>query len=358
MDITIEDLKFILDSTPSYQNIMLMGKHGIGKSEILTKYYEKKGMKVIPLFVGQMSDPGDIIGLPYQNNETHRTEFMLPYWFPTDNRPIVLFLDELNRARPELMQVIMDLVLNKKLAGKKLPEGSIIISAINSGDEYILTDMDPALISRFNVYTFKPTIKEWLSWAINSGVNDMVIDFISTHEDLLDVEFCDGDNLQQKSFDRRSWTRVSDILNHKPFENSPVYRKMLCGIVGDIAGAKFFNHAEQGSMVKCDDILLNFDSVKDKIANYSVIRFSALSDRLCKYIDTEDIRHNSKYDLNTCYANMKKFLEFLMANNRENMAYMVSNYSCAKFPRFNAFIATNYELDTLMNKFISSIEII
>ena len=47
-----------------------------------------------------------------------------------------------------------------------------------------------------------------------------------------------------------------------------------------------------------------------------------------------------------------------MANNRENMAYMVSNYSCAKFPRFNAFIATNYELDTLMNKFISSIEII
>ena len=91
-----------------------------------------------------MSDPGDLIGLPRLNNESGKTEFMPPYWFPTDGKPIVLFLDELNRARPEVLQTIMDLALNRKLAGRTLPKGSRIISAVNDGEEYQLTDLDPA----------------------------------------------------------------------------------------------------------------------------------------------------------------------------------------------------------------------
>lgn len=358
MDISINDLTYILDNTPSEQNIMLVGKHGIGKSEILTEYYKKRGMVVVPLFIGQMSDPGDIIGLPYKNEETNRTEFMLPYWFPTNNQPIVLFLDELNRARPELMQVVMDLVLNKKLAGKELPSGSIIISAINSGDEYILTDLDPALISRFNVYNFKPTISEWLQWAIDNGVHEMVVDFISTNEDLLDFDYNETDDFQTKSFDRRSWVRVSNILKNIELNNSPQIRKLLCGIIGDKAGSRFFNFIETNDMIKVSDILNDFGKVKDKLANYSIIHFSSLSDRFCKFINDEDIRRNSNYDKTICVNNIKAFFEFLMNNSRENMSYIVSNYSSAKYPKFNAFIASNYELDTLVNKFISSIEII
>lgn len=358
MDVSIKNLKFILDNTPCEQNIMLVGKHGIGKSEILTEYYTKRNMRVVPLFIGQMSDPGDIIGLPFKNESTHKTEFAMPYWFPSDNMPIVLFLDELNRARPELMQVVMDLVLNKKLAGKKLPEGSIIISAINSGDEYILTDLDPALISRFNVYNFKPTITEWLSWASENNINELVLEFISTNEDMLDFNYNETEDFQSKSFDRRSWVRVSSILNNAGVNNSENMKKLICGIIGDRAGSKFFNFIQSNDMVKVADILNNFDAVKDKLSNYSVIHFSSLSDRICKFIDMEDIRNNSSYDIKRCVENMKKFFEFLMNNHRENMAYMVSNYSSAKYPKFNAFIATNYELDTLVNKFISSIEII
>ena len=51
----------------------------------------------------------------------------------------------------------MELALNKTLAGKKLPEGSVIVSAVNEGDEYQLTDLDPALVSRFNLYHFAPS---------------------------------------------------------------------------------------------------------------------------------------------------------------------------------------------------------
>ena len=59
ININTQDLIKVLDLTPDSQNIMLVGKHGIGKSEILTEYFSKKGMKVTALFLGQMSDPGD-----------------------------------------------------------------------------------------------------------------------------------------------------------------------------------------------------------------------------------------------------------------------------------------------------------
>lgn len=121
----------VLEETPATQNIMLMGKHGIGKSQILEKFYSEKEYKVVTLFLGQMSDPGDLIGIPHKNEETGHTEFMPPYWFPIDDTPVVLFLDELNRARPEVLQTIMDLALNRKLAGRSLPAGSRIISKGN-----------------------------------------------------------------------------------------------------------------------------------------------------------------------------------------------------------------------------------
>lgn len=132
----VTELIKLLDIMSDEQNIMLVGNHGIGKSEILTEYFSAKGMPVIALFLGQMSDPGDLIGIPTKNEVTGKTDFMPPYWFPLDGKPIVLFLDELNRARPEVLQTIMDLALNRKLAGRRLPEGSRIISAVNEGNQY------------------------------------------------------------------------------------------------------------------------------------------------------------------------------------------------------------------------------
>ena len=116
--INARELESLLAATPASQNIMLTGKHGIGKSQILEKFFTARGERVVILFLGQMSDPGDLIGLPRLDEATGKTHFMPPYWFPTDGKPVVLFLDELNRARPEVLQTIMDLTLNRTLAGR------------------------------------------------------------------------------------------------------------------------------------------------------------------------------------------------------------------------------------------------
>ena len=76
--VSTTDLMQILEMTPAHHNLMLVGRHGIGKSEILTEYFAKQGMPVVALFLGQMADPGDLIGIPSKNEQTGKTEFMPP----------------------------------------------------------------------------------------------------------------------------------------------------------------------------------------------------------------------------------------------------------------------------------------
>lgn len=336
---TIELIE-ILNATPAKQNVMLTGRHGIGKSEILTHYYKQKGMTVIPLFLGQMSDPGDLIGLPSKDVKTGKTEFMPPYWFPVDGKPVVLFLDELNRARPEVLQTIMDLALNRKLAGRELPEGSVLISAVNDGEEYQLTDLDPALVSRFNIYNFRPTVEEWLLWGEQNKLDKRVLQFIQQTPMLLDgddkTELC-ADSGLDKSPDRRAWHKVSDCICN--ISNlTKVHHKQIAGIVGAQAASKFIAFLSDNKILSAKDVLMNFEKNKETLGNYKLHEISVVNESICRYIETQKIPAKDKKKIS---VTLDAYVEWLKAEGkREVMAHFASAFDSGKYPRFAQFIMT------------------
>lgn len=318
--INSKELETLLEVTPSWQNIMLVGRHGIGKSQILTNYFEAKGMRVIALFLGQMSDPGDLLGLPHKDEATGKTTFMPPYWFPVDGKPIVLFLDELNRARPEILQTVMDLVLNRQLAGRMLPEGSRIISACNDGDEYQLTDLDPALVSRFNIYTFRPSVEEWLLWATRKRLDKRVVSFIQANPELLDRS---GDTKEdqglEKDPDRRAWEKVARAMENIP-NPMPVHQKIIAGIVGVQAAAKLFL-SFQKELVTPQELLTDFKGVKRQLDKYQLHQLSFVNDSLCRFFETDQA--NTMERTLIC-ENLKAYHDYLAKNHREAYAHFVS----------------------------------
>lgn len=286
MAIKIDALELleILRITPPEQNIMLIGKHGIGKSQIITQFYQK--MKVVPFFLGQMSDPGDLIGLMHKDEKTGHSEFLPPYWWPTDNKAIVLFLDELNRARPEILQSVQDLTLNKTLAGKKLPKGSIVISAVNEGEEYQLTDLDPALVSRFNLYEFAPTVEDWLLWANDNGIDGRIISFIQKNNHFLDqdeaFEGKDGFSIGagfNKTPDRRAWERVSNLI--KSFDEiSDLHIKMIACIVGIKAAMNLKKSLGSSLKVSPEQVLLSWAKYKGKLKSFKLKDYIFLNEQI------------------------------------------------------------------------------
>ena len=372
--ITIDTRKLlhILSVTPASQNIMLVGRHGIGKSEILTEYYEQQGMSVVPLFLGQMSDPGDLIGLPLlatddeqknkltkqQNNK--RTTFAPPTWFPTDNQPIVLFLDELNRARPEILQTVMDLALNRRLAGHQLPAGSRIISAVNDGEAYQLTQLDPALVSRFNVYHFCPTVEEWLLWASRKQLDQRVIDFIQSVPSLLDGETAnDIDQGLEKSPDRRAWQRVSEVIDGRRNLGEDDL-DLIAGIVGAPAASRFYAFTQGRQMLTGVQVLNDFAACETTLRQYRLHQIAIVSEGIFRQLEISYKFGEADELQQTLYeryaSNLSAYFAFLESTEqRESIAFIANLFESGSYTNAIIFI-TNCcpEIYTKMAEFIAS----
>ena len=350
----------VLEATPASQNIMLIGKHGIGKSQILEKYYSSKGAKVVTLFLGQMSDPGDLIGIPNKNEATGKTEFLPPYWFPVDSTPVVLFLDELNRARPEVLQTIMDLALNRKLAGKSLPEGSRIISAVNNGDEYQLTELDPALVSRFNIYEFVPSVEEWILWATQNNLDERVIKYISANHDELDGNVLEpaSDDCLEKSPDRRAWERVSGIIKDQSMLTN-VHKSIVAGIIGQKTANRFFEFLSTTRIISASELLLgDFKEVSRKLKSYGTPEYAVINDSIFPYLEKEtggDCK-GDKYQL--LAKNLSHYIDFLLVTQkREAMAHFANLFGSTSYPNTLAFIIENCEESfQKLTDFVSSLK--
>lgn len=360
----------VLDRTPASQNIMLVGRHGIGKSQILTQYYAQRGMRVVSLFLGQMADPGDLIGLPVlaglgsalptaAADANARTTYAPPFWFPTDGQPIVLFLDELNRARPELLQTVMDLALNRRLAGHQLPAGSRIISAVNEGDEYQLTHLDPALVSRFNVYQFCPTVAEWLLWAEQQHLDRRVTDFIAAEPTLLDgtPDLRPGqDTGLEKYPDRRAWQRVSEILSEAAPDGALRPRQTLdtddidlvAGIVGAQAASRFWAFVQGNQMLTASQVLNDCAACESRLRSYRLHQLAIINEAIFRQFEIEGFGAAPDPDDELRQAQIRRYAGNLRAyyalltdmEQREAIAHLANLFQSGSYEQAILFIST------------------
>lgn len=358
--VDVTELIQLLELTPTDQNIMLIGRHGIGKSQIIAQHFRARGMTVVPFFLGQMSDPGDLIGLLHKNEQTGRSEFLPPFWWPVAGEPIVLFLDELNRARPEILQSVMELALNKSLAGKQLPEGSLVISAVNEGDEYQLTDLDPALVSRFNLYEFAPTVDDWLLWAERNAIDPRVTQFIQKHPQFLDgrgMNDTDEDAALSglvKTPDRRAWAKVSRLID--PIERlDGSHIKLVAGIVGSAAATAFRRSLATPLPVSPSDVLLDFSKARPKLNKLSLAELVMLNEQLLVWISGGKCP-NDKVD--TARSNLSKYLQSLRKRKLdEAVAHLVSMLDKPKYEAVMAFVSESLELTELITSYMEGIRV-
>jgi len=328
----ITSFKYITEE----QAILMKGIHGIGKSESVKKYFEDLGYKVIVLFLGQASDAGDIIGLPdkriviLENGESVTiTDYAPPKWWPLNNEKVVIFLDEINRGKPEIMQCVMDLVLNRTLNGRALPSTARIIAAMNPSDDgyYQVEELDPALRDRFNIFDFRPSNEEWLEWASENEVNQTVIGFISRHAEMLDPpsakEAKDGEIYPS----RRSWSRVSSILNKSPEllepTNFDILQNIMFGIVGTSAASSFRKYVREVGSGLSAEIVLNSltKSILDTITKTWTIQETIhMNTQIVAYFKNQTAFMKNKDNKATVVLWCKHLEQYLNAINVESSA--------------------------------------
>tara|TARA_A100001015_G_scaffold236570_1_gene268818 strand:+ start:2129 stop:3199 length:1071 start_codon:yes stop_codon:yes gene_type:complete len=230
-------IRFITDVK---KPVLLRGRHGIGKSTVVYQYAEKIGLPVVERRASQMTE-GDLVGLPSINGDC--TSFNPPDWFKAACKlPVVLFLDEVDRATIEVRQGIFELTDSRKLNGHYLHPDTLIFAAVNGGEhgsQYQVGEMDPAELDRWTVFDLEPSVEDWLEWAPNAGICKEVIDFISSNNNHL--EHNDDFEPNKVYPSRRSWERLNDTLSLLSFPQagSSELRQICAAFVGFEAAVAF-----------------------------------------------------------------------------------------------------------------------
>lgn len=260
--------KLILEKFPTDKSIMLVAKHGVGKSSIVKQVAIDNNMGFYDVRLSQC-EVGDIKGLPYLDRENMQTVFLKPKWWPRDpDSKGILFFDELNRASKDVLQAVFEICLDRRLDGDPLPDGWRVVAAINGDDDYDVIELDPALLDRWFIIDFDPEVKEWVSWARQNKIHDAIVDFILRSPELLDPPV---GNIEVGRIypSRRSWVALNDTamaLGIIDNLDDSLLTQVCKGWVGPEIAAQFPKFvANEYSRLKAADILDNFDKVKDKI---------------------------------------------------------------------------------------------
>ena len=235
--------------------ILTRGRHGIGKSTLVYQLAKQMDLEVVERRASQMTE-GDLLGLPKVTKGV--TQWLAPEWLHTAcEKPVILFLDEVDRATMEVRQGIFELCDSRKIAGYTLHPDTLIFAAVNGGEhgaQYQVGEMDPAELDRYTVFDVEPSVEDWLTWA-KDEVCDEIWNFINqNHQHLEHREDYEPNKVYPS---RRSWERLSKTLNGlDKIEHSPVLYHLATGFVGfeaAIALNDFIKNYER--QVTVEDIL-------------------------------------------------------------------------------------------------------
>ena len=119
-------------------------------------------------------------------NGRKATTWNAPDWLVTAcEQPVLLFLDEVDRATQEVRQGLFELTDSRKINGWHLHPETLIVAAVNGGEhgaQYQVGEMDPAELDRWTVFDVEPsTSKIGSSGRMVRSVNGILWDFVN-HE--------------------------------------------------------------------------------------------------------------------------------------------------------------------------------
>lgn len=275
---------------------LVSGRHGIGKSQMVKSIAKELGGVCITIEGGTLKE-GEITGLPYQyKDENGQIRFrFLPYYaverIQTEEkrlfeqsgrsltsealtgdenryamndlsaqekidallsgrvRPVILFIDEINRTENSVYKELMNILLTRSVNGYEFPWWVFFVGAMNPSTQnsvYATNEMDPAQLDRFLKIKVGDNTKEWLSYGKSAGIDPRILSFIKDNPKCLSSQAKDLDDEEKPEPSPRGWDMVDTLLSSaellRPFftekENDPkVVEKDMKNLVAAKLGA-------------------------------------------------------------------------------------------------------------------------
>ncbi len=245
---------------------LVSGKHGIGKSAMIKSIAKDIGGVCITVEGGTLKE-GEITGLPYQyKDEDGKTKFrFLPYYAveriqneekrifelagghadesalsgdenryamndlsPVERldalksgrvRPVIIFIDEINRTENTVYKELMNILLTRSVNGYQFPWWVLFVGAMNPSTQnsiYATNEMDPAQLDRFIKIKVGDSTPEWLKFGKETGISQDILNFIKDNPKCLSADAKDLTDEEKPTPSPRGWDMVDTLLKAEP----------------------------------------------------------------------------------------------------------------------------------------------
>lgn len=246
---------------------LVSGKHGIGKSAMIKSIAKDLDGVCITIDGGTLKE-GEITGLPYQyKDEAGKTKFrFLPYYaveriqneekrifyalgktfkessslagdenkfalndLSTEERlsaiknktvkPVIIFIDEINRTENSVYKELMNILLTRSVNGYEFPWWVLFVGAMNPSTQnsiYATNEMDPAQLDRFLKIKVGDNANEWLRYGKNAGISPNILTFIKDNPKCLSSDSKDLNDEEKPTPSPRGWDMVDTLLKSEP----------------------------------------------------------------------------------------------------------------------------------------------
>ncbi len=356
---------------------LISGKHGIGKSQMIKSVAESLGGVCVTIEGGTLKE-GEITGLPYQyKDENGNIRFrFLPYYAVEriqneqkriflmsgkkpdktilngdENRyaledlsaeekletlksgqikPVIIFIDEINRTENSVYKELMNILLTRSVNGYNFPWWVLFAGAMNPSTQnslYATNEMDPAQLDRFLKIKVTDNTTEWLKYAKNAGISSEILSFIKDNPKCLSNNDKELQDDEKPVPSPRGWDMVDTLLKSEPLlrdffddrENDPKIvekdmKNLVAAKLGSTVATMFF-----ASMVSRSKALQPEEIFADD-ENLSKLSKQIESMSAAKKIQTCDLM----------ISYLKENVEFIMLNkarfekNKKQLSKLVS----------------------------------
>lgn len=328
------------------QNLLLFGRRGTGKTEIALQATKDCGLKVNYINLSVI-ERVDLLGYPMLFEKGDTINFKSPYFLPTlekDSKPdTVLIFDEVDKCYPDITAPLLEILQFKKINGRPLNAAACILTGNLSNEGAFSNQISSALLDRGAKYILSFNFEKWIEWARLHQVHDLIIGFLSKHDDLA----CGNiEDTCYASPSPRGWTLASRaIVQAKELKivDAESITQLIAGFVGLDAAIKFkvwFECYKRfdpfiNSLIENGKMTLRFSSLEETEKIVFVI--SACYHAKIKTLELSKSKNRFIYLENLCKffdtTAIDPEIKVLALNNAFNFEMITKNklYSCKSF---------------------------
>lgn len=289
---------------------LIIGESGIGKTSLIRCIAEDMNAELVNIDANLLKE-GEIGGLPVVKDgitvyAPHQKLMEIKRITEEENKPVILFIDELNRCEHAVAQELMNLVLNREINGFKLNKKVMVAAAMNpsntndgfNNSSYEVTDLDPAQEDRFVWLRLDSDIQEWFKWAMGDGkIHEHIIEFLTEFPEYLHMP----DSRDTVKPTPRSWERVSKaydiyIKNKEKYSFETVINTVK-GNTGSAVAADFetFIKNLKNPIIKPEELfeedILSYE-LKKRIESENHSRLFIMAKNALRYLEKNNTERN------------------------------------------------------------------